>query len=217
MSQSEIRTLIADGHRLFRQGLIALLKDKVTIEVVGEAATGQEAVEQALVLTPDVIVMDIVMSGMDGIEAARRISGASSKTQLLFLSGHHNEAYLRQAFEAGARGYLHKDCSIDDLTQAVRLAARGDYILAGPAGSDLVVDYVNPVVRRQKPGGIMTRREREIAVLLADGYSTKEAAAVLDISSRTAETHRASILRKLDARNVADIVKYCIRNRLVDL
>ncbi len=217
MSQSDIRILIADGHRLFRQGLIGLLQGKETIEVVGEAASGQEAVEQALVLTPDVIAMDIVMPGMNGIEAARRINRASSKTQLFFLTGHHNEAYLRQAFEAGARGYIHKDCSIDDLTQAIRRAARGDYFLAGPTGRDLVVDYVNPVVRRQKPGGIMTRREREIAVLLSDGYSTKEAAAVLDISSRTAETHRASILRKLDARNVADIVKYCIRNRLVDL
>lgn len=89
--------------------------------------------------------------------------------------------------------------------------------MAGPQGEDLVVEYVNAVVKRQKPGGIMTPREREIAVLLADGYSTKEAAAVLDISARTAEAHRAAIMRKLDARNVADIVKYCIRNRLIDL
>ena len=100
---------------------------------------------------------------------------------------------------------------------AIRHAARGDYFLAGAAGRDLVAEYVRPAVNRQKPGGRMTQRERELAILLADGYSTKEAAAVLNISAKTAETHRASIMRKLGARNVADVVKYCIRNHLVEL
>jgi DNA-binding NarL/FixJ family response regulator len=212
----ELQLIIADDHRLFRQGLMALL-EPTTFFVVGEAASGLEAVEKVLVSSPDVILLDILMPGIDGIEAARRINNATSRTQIVFLTDHHNEAYLREAFDAGGRAYLHKDCSFDDLQKAIRHAARGDYYLAGPSGQDLVVDYINAVVKRQKPGGIMTRREREIAVLLADGYSTKEAAGVLDISARTAEAHRASIMRKLDARNVADIVKYCIRNQLVDL
>jgi len=212
----ELQIIIADDHRLFRQGLMALLEPTAFL-VVGEAGSGLEAVEKVLVSSPDVILLDILMPGIDGIEAARRITNASSRTQIVFLTDHHNEAYLREAFDAGGRAYLHKDCSFEDLQKAIRHAARGDYYLAGPSGQDLVVDYINAVVKRQKPGGIMTRREREIAVLLADGYSTKEAAVVLDISARTAEAHRASIMRKLDARNVADIVKYCIRNQLIDL
>ncbi len=212
-----ISVLVADDHQLFRKGLIALLEPYPMVKIAGEAANGKEAVEGVLVTGPDVLLLDIVMPAMDGIEVARRIGNSSSKTQIVFLTDHHNEAYLRQAFEVGGRAYLHKDCSVDDLLKAIRHAVRGDYYLAGPQGEDLVVEYVNAVVKRQKPGGIMTPREREIAVLLADGYSTKEAAAVLDISARTAEAHRAAIMRKLDARNVADIVKYCIRNRLIDL
>jgi DNA-binding NarL/FixJ family response regulator len=219
MNDKAIRVLVADDHCLFRQGLLALLQgsDRFDIEVAGEASSGPEAIEKVLVLKPDVLLLDIVMPGMDGIEAARRIAKTPSKTQIVFLTDHHNEAYLRQAFNAGGRAYIHKDSSFNDLLKAIEHAARGDYYLAGPNGQALVVDYVHAVVRRQKPGGIMTRREREIAVLLADGYSTKEAAAVLDISARTAEAHRASVMRKLDARNVADVVKYCIRNHLIDM
>lgn len=217
MSGNTIRILISDDHQLFRQSLAALLMQKPGLEVAGEAANGGETLEKVLVVNPDVLVLDIVMPGMDGIETARRIGRTSAKTQIVFLTGHHNEAYLREAFDAGARGYLLKDCSVDELTEAIRHAARGEYYLPDPANRDLVLQYINPVVKRQKPGGIVTHREREIAVLLADGYSTKEAAAVLDISVRTAEAHRASIMRKLDAKNVADIVKYCIRNHLIDL
>jgi DNA-binding NarL/FixJ family response regulator len=215
-TNGKLSLIIADDHRLFREGLVALLEG-TSYFVAGEAANGLEAVEKVLMTSPDVLLLDILMPGIDGIEAARRIGNAASRTQIVFLTDHHNEAYLRQAFESGGRAYLHKDCSFEDLQKAIHHAARGDYYLAGHSGQDLVVVYINAVVKRQKPGGIMTPREREIAVLLADGYSTKEAAAVLDISARTAEAHRASIMRKLDARNVADIVKYCIRNHLVDL
>lgn len=216
-SANVIRVLISDDHQLFRQGLAALLKEKPGLVVAGEASGGPETLEKVLVINPDVLVLDIVMPGMDGIETARRIGKTPAKTQIVFLTDHHNEAYLREAFGAGARGYLLKDCSVDELIQAIRCAARGDYYLPDPTNRDLVLEYINPVVKRQKPGGIMTLREREIAVLLSDGYSTKEAAAVLDISARTAEAHRAAIMRKLDAKNVADIVKYCIRNHLIDL
>jgi len=137
--------------------------------------------------------------------------------EVVVLTAHHNEAYQRRAFETGARGYLAASCSLEDLASAIRHAARGDYFVAGAAGRDLVEAYVRPGLRRRRPGGVITPRERELAVLLADGYSTKEAAAVLDISPKTAETHRASLMKKLGARNVTDVVRYCIRSNLVDV
>lgn len=217
MAARPIRILVADDHAIVRRGLVHLLRSLEGFEVVGEAADGAEAVEKVLDLDPDVIVLDIVMPGVDGIEAARRIRRVHPRTEIVILTAHRREAYQRQAFEAGARGYLLKDCDLERLAECIRHAAHGDYYVSGTAGRDLVDEYVKPLIQRQKPGGIVTPREREIACLLADGYSTKEAAAVLNISVKTAETHRASIMRKLDARNVADIVKYCIRNQLIDL
>jgi two-component system response regulator NreC len=216
MAARPIRILVADDHAILRQGLVRLLETIEGFEVVGEAADGAEAVEKVLRLDPDVIVLDIVMPSVDGIEAARRIRREHPRTEVVILTAHRSETYQRQAFEAGARGYLLKDCDLERLAESIRHAAHGDYYVSGSAGRDLVNEYVKPLIRRQKPGGIVTPRERELACLLADGYSTKEAAAVLNISVRTAETHRASIMKKLDARNVADIVKYCIRNQLID-
>jgi len=217
MAARPIRILVADDHAILRQGLVHLLRTLEGFEVAGEAADGAETVEKVLDLDPDVVVLDIVMPGMDGIEAARRIRRTHPRTEIVILTAHRSESYQRQAFEAGARGYLLKDCDLDQLAESIRHAAHGDYYVAGTAGRDLVNDYVKPLIQRQRPGGIVTPREREIACLLADGYSTKEAAAVLNISVKTAATHRASIMRKLDARNVADIVKYCLRNQLIDL
>ncbi len=217
MAPRPIRVLVADDHAILRQGLVRLLESVAGLEVVGEAADGAEAVARVLDLDPDVAVLDVVMPDVDGIEAARRIKRTHPRTGIVMLTGYRSEAYLRQSFEAGARGYLLKDCDLDVLAETIRGAAHGDYYVSETAERDRVHEYVEPLIRRQAPGGIMTPREREIACLLADGYSTKEAAAVLNISVKTAETHRASIMRKLDARNVADVVKYCIRNQLIDL
>ncbi len=217
MAPRPIRVLVADDHAILREGLVRLLGSVDGLEVVAEAADGAEALARVLELDPDVAVLDVVMPRMDGIEAARRIKRSHPRTELVVLTGYRSEAYFRQAFEAGARGYLLKDCDLERLVHAIRQAAHGDYYVAAPEERELVHQYVEPLIGGQPPGGIVTPREREIACLLADGYSTKEAAAVLNISVKTAETHRASIMRKLDARNVADIVKYCIRNQLIDL
>jgi DNA-binding NarL/FixJ family response regulator len=216
MIHREIRLAIADDHHLFRAALAQYLGSQNGFQIVGEAANGKEAVDLVLERDPDVILLDIVMPVLDGIQAAREIRRVHPRTEIVIITGHHNEAYQREAFEAGARGYLFKDCSPPNLMDAIRAASLGDYYLAGEAGKDLVAEYVKPLVRQQKPGGLITPREREIACLLADGYSTKEAAAVLNISVKTAETHRASLMRKLGARNLADVVKYCIRNQLIE-
>jgi DNA-binding NarL/FixJ family response regulator len=215
MKHREIRLAIADDHHLFRAALMQYLAAQNGFHIIGEAANGKEAIDLVLERDPDVILLDIVMPVMDGIQAAREIRRIHPRTEIVIITGHHNEAYQREAFEAGARGYLFKDCSPGNLIDAIRAASLGDYYLTGEAGRDLIAEYIKPLVRLQKPGGLITPRERELACLLADGYSTKEAAAVLNISVKTAETHRASLMRKLGARNLADVVKYCIRNQLI--
>jgi len=217
MTKRPIKVMLADDHEVVRTALAAVIDRQPDLAVIAQAADGHEVCDRVPSLSPDVLLLDIVMPVLGGIEAARWIREKHPRTEVVILTGYHNEAYQRQGFEAGARGYLEKTCSIEDLLLAIRHAARGDYFLAGPSGRDVVAEWVRPAVRRQQPGGVVTQRERELAILLADGYSTKEAAAVLGISAKTAETHRAAIMRKLGARNVADVVKYCLRNRLIEL
>jgi len=214
--QKRIRLLLAVELELFRKGLASLIADDDDLVVVGEVGDGKEAVERVPDVSPDVVVTEVVLPVLDGISACRRIRSLHPATEVLFLTSMQNEDQMRQAFEAGARGYLLRSCSFEELVFAIKKAARGDYYLSGPAGQEMVAEYVKPLLQNQRPGGVMTQRERELARLLSDGYSSKEAADILDISPKTAETHRASIMKKLNARNVTDIVKYCIRNRLIE-
>jgi DNA-binding NarL/FixJ family response regulator len=215
MADHIIKVFVADDHALVREALCHCLRS-AGFAIVGEGATGHQAIDRIPAADPDVAVLDLVMPGMSGIEAARWLRENRPRTEIVILTGHHNEAYQRQAFESGARGYVLKDGPFEQLVDAIRHAARGDYYLAGTDGRDVVADYAGPWISRQKPGGVITQRERELAILLADGYSSKEAASVLNISVKTADTHRASLMRKLGAKNVADVVKYCLRNRLIE-
>ncbi|MEW6050402.1 MAG: response regulator transcription factor [Candidatus Zixiibacteriota bacterium] len=216
LEKPKIRVVVADDQALFRQGLVALFKASTEFEVVAEAHNGQEAIDQVATHSPDVLLLDIQMPVIDGILAARRIRDLQLRTEIVFLSSAYSEDQVREAFEAGGRGYLLKGCDFEELSYALRKASNGDFYLSGPAGSDVVAEYVKPALNVLKPGGIVTKRERELARLLADGYSTKEAADILNISPKTAETHRASIMKKLNAKNVTDIVKYCIRNHIIE-
>jgi len=217
MGQKNIRVAIADNHKLFRVALAHLLSAQEGIELVGEAGDGREAMKLVLERDPDVLLLEIFVPVPDGIELARQIRETHPRTEVVVLTGDHNETYRRQAFEAGARSYLLKECSSDELLKAIRAASLGDYYLPDAATRDLVAEYVRPLLGKQRPGGLITPRERELACLLADGYSSKEAAGVLNISVKTVETHRASLMKKLGARNVTDIVKYCLRNRLIEI
>jgi len=211
-----INVVVADDQTLFRKGLIALLSAESDISVVGEAANGVEAVDRCLELSPTLVIMNVMMPIMDGITAAKRIKATDLRTELLFISSTHHEEHVKKCFECGGRGYLLKDCQLRDLLHAVRKAAIGDYYISGAIGPEMVDAYVNSHLISHHPGSQMTPREREIARLLADGYSTKEAASALNISPKTAETHRATIMKKLNAKNVTDIVKYCIRNHIIE-
>jgi DNA-binding NarL/FixJ family response regulator len=216
MTEAIVSLLIADGQRLLREGLTNLFRSDPEFTVVAEASDGQEAYEKVGDCNPDVALLDISLPVIDGIGVTRRIREFYPRTEVVFLATNHNEDRVREAFEAGGRGYLLKQCSYEELSFAVRKAAMGDYYLSGPVSHDMVAEYVKPLLNAQKPGGLVTKRERELARLLADGYSTKEAADVLNISPKTAEAHRASIMKKLNARNVTDIVKYCIRNQIIE-
>jgi DNA-binding NarL/FixJ family response regulator len=214
--QREITVFLADDHRLLRELLARFLAASGGFVVVGEGATGEEAIERVPSLDPDVAVIDVVMPGLDGIRTTRWLRENHPRTEIVILTGHHNEAYQRECFEAGARGYVLKDEGMTQLAEAIQHAARGDYYLSGAAGRDLVAEYVKPWVARQQPGGHITPRERQLAILISDGYASKEIAAILNISIKTVETHRAALMRKLGARGVADVVKYCIRNAWVE-
>ena len=216
MQKKLIRTIIVDDQQLVRAGLVCLFEKIEDFEVVGDFADSQQALEQVTVLNPDVAVVKIQLPGLDGISTGRRMRLVSPKTEIVFLTSLHSEDQLRGAFESGGRAYLLTSCSFEELAFAARKASCGDYYLSGPASNDMVAEYVKPLLNCQKPGGLVTQREREIARLLADGYSTKEAADVLNISPKTAEAHRASIMKKLNAKNVTDIVKYCIRNHIME-
>jgi DNA-binding NarL/FixJ family response regulator len=208
--------VIIDDRKLIRQGLIALFTSEPGILIVGDGADGLDAVKLVESKRPDVVVLNIRLPKLDGVSAARRINKLIPKPEFIFLTGCHNEIKMREAFRAGARAYLLQNCDFKELVFAIRKASVGDYYLSGPAGHEMVLEFLNPGEEGSKIPGILTARESELAALLAGGYSTKEAADMLDISVKTAETHRSTIMRKIKAKNVTDIVKYCIRNDLIE-
>jgi len=216
MSERTIRVFLVDGQQLVRQAVAQGLAGSGPFEVVGQAGTEQEAMAQVPALDPDVAVVELSRATPGGLELVRWLRAHRPRTEVVALAAAPMEGQQRAAFGAGARGFVPKEAAFDQLVDAIRCAARGDFFLAG-AGRDEVAEYASPWVEQQAPGGHITPRERELAVLLADGYSSKEAAAVLNISVRTADTHRASLMRKLGARNLAEVVKYCIRNGLVGM
>jgi two-component system, NarL family, response regulator NreC len=215
MAERILRVFVLDAQQLVREAVIHLLGIRGPFEVAGHAGTDRETMELIPALDPDVAVVEISRPTTGGLEVVRSIREHCPRTEVVALSALHQEVQQRAAFEAGARGFVHKEAAFDQLVDAIRCAARGDFFLAGSVGRDVAAEYASPWVAHQGIGGHITPRERELAVLLADSYSSKEAAAILNISVRTADTHRASLMRKLDARNLADVVKYCIRNGLV--
>jgi DNA-binding NarL/FixJ family response regulator len=210
-----IRTLVADDHRIVRESLVALLQASGICEVVGQAADGVEAVELALQLRPEVAILDISMPRLNGIEVVRRLRAELPATRTLVLTMHEEEEYVLHVVRAGASGYLLKDSATSELLQAVRdlHAGRGHF---GPYAARVIADQVHQPRRDlDDPYGRLTVREREVFHLLIEGRTTKEVARALEISVKTAENHRAHVLEKLSAHNVADLVRYAVRKGLL--
>jgi DNA-binding NarL/FixJ family response regulator len=214
-----VRILIADDHHVVRTGLRALLESKASWQVCAEATNGREAVEQAGQLKPDVAVLDIGMPLLNGVEATRQIRKLSPHTEILILTMHDSELLVQEVLEAGAHGYILKDDADRNLIAAVDALRRHKPFLS-PRVSDAVSKAVQPsgegFARQRVTRSRLTPREREIVQLLAEGKSNKEVAVVLGISVKTAETHRANIMLKLNFHSITELVRYALRNKMID-
>jgi two-component system response regulator NreC len=211
-----IRILIADDHGIVRTGLKLLLDRISEMEVVGEAADGREAVRLAAELQPDIVVMDIAMPLLNGLQAAQVIR-ENATTGVIFVTMHTDESYILKALAAGARGYLLKDNADEDIERAIRAVAAGKPYFSPAISRALLADDVRLMRKRgvQDSYDLLTEREREILQLLAEGKSNKEAAAVLNLSPYTVETHRTNMMQKLGLHNTAEIVLYAVRKGII--
>ena len=211
----KIKVLIVDDHAIMRDGIRALLSVNDDIEVVGEASEGKEALKKVEQLKPDVIVMDIAMPGMDGMEATRQMVKANSRVKVLILTQHDNKEYILSAIKAGATGFVPKRAMGSELVSAIRAVFRGDSVLYPSVASALIEDY------RQRteldPYDRPTAREREILRLIAEGHTSQEIADMLVISLKTVLGHRTKIMEKLDIHNRTELIKYAMRKGLISI
>ncbi|MCA9542114.1 MAG: response regulator transcription factor [Myxococcales bacterium] len=198
-----IRVFLVEDHTIVRQGLVALLETTDDLEVVGEAGDGRSAVEQIEKLLPDVVLCDLALPGLGGLEVIKRLELLDPPPKVVVLSMYHDAVWVQRALDAGAAGYLVKGAGVRDVLEAVRAVSRGE-------------QFLSPGAQRASEAEALTDREREVLTLLAEGHTSKEIGGILDISSRTAEHHRARIMRKLGIGDIPGLVRYAIRTGLVD-
>jgi DNA-binding NarL/FixJ family response regulator len=219
-SVKNLRILVADDHDLMRRGLKVLLDARQGWSVCAEASTGREAVTMAESLRPDIAILDISMPELNGVEAARRILKLSPNTEVLILSMHYSDQLIREILEAGVRGYIVKSDSDRDLVIAIEALSNHKPFFT-PRATELILSNYNqkgtsPDAQLERMGDRLTSREREIVQLLSEGKSSKEVASTLNISVKTAETHRANVMRKLDIHSVSELVRYAVRNQIIE-
>lgn len=212
-----IKVIIADDHHLVRQGIRALLENEDGFDVIGEARDGREALELAENLQPDVLVMDINMPRLDGIEAAQRIQGMHIKTQVLILSMYSDESLIRKAYRSGAKGYLLKRSVTEDLLQAVEAASKREIYISSDIAEMMDVDLIKYIhdTNDLDPFDTLTPREKDIFKLVADGMTNNEIALELGISAKTVEKHRASLMEKMRIDDLAGLVREALRHGLI--
>src|SRR5262245_28302953 len=207
----KIRILLADDHAVVRQGFKLILNQEPDMEVVGEASDGAETVKLALQLRPQVVIMDIGMPKMNGVEATRRIIESGIETKILILSMHKDAVYVRETLRAGAKGYLLKESIDHDLLRAIRAVAQGDGFLSPEVSTTVLEDYQQVA----DPFDQLTAREREVLQMLAEGKVAKEIATALDISVYTVDAHRGRIMKKLSLHSSTEIVRFAMRKGLI--
>jgi DNA-binding NarL/FixJ family response regulator len=218
-STPRLRILIADDHALIREGTRGVISREAGWEVCGQASNGREAVAQAMALKPDVVILDMTMPELSGLEAAVQIKRSLPETEIVMLSAYGSEDLVRGAFRAGVKSFIVKTETEEFLVEAVKALASHKPFLTPRVSQILVSSFVEPAEggrAESEPGEILSTREREVLHLVAEGKTSKEVADALGIGTRTAENHRASILRKLNLESVADVVRYAIRNKMID-
>jgi len=214
-----LRLLLADDHEIVRQGLRSMLASVRDCEIVGEASDGRQAVTMAKEHNPDIVILDIGMPSLNGLEATRQILKVRPQTKVLILTMHESDTVIREVLDAGARGYILKTDAGRDLVTAVESLRRNKAFFTSRVSQMILDGFLKgePRPRDGESSGIrLTPRQREIVQLLAEGKSSKEVAVTLDLSVKTAETHRANIMRKLDCHSVSEVVRYAIRNKIID-
>ncbi len=215
---STIRVLLADDHKIIREGLKGLIKKEAGMEVIAEAENGRDAVRLAKKLKPNVIVMDVSMPEMNGTEAARKIKEETPDIRIVALSMHTDRKFVLGMIEAGASGYVLKDCAFEELAKAIRNVARGNTYISPVIAEVVVEGYLHKTPGQScAMGSILTPREREILKLVAEGKSSKEIAAQLNISAKTVETHRRNMMARLKIKTIAELTKYALREGFVSI
>lgn len=215
---SHIRVLVADDHKLFIDGLGSILQRRPDIEVVGAARDGLSTVRLAAELEPNLILMDISMPHLNGIEATRKIMAERPTTRVIMLSMHSDRRYVVAALRAGARGYLLKDSASEDLLEAIERVMAGDLYLSSKMSGQVLMDFISGGDASSSSAfTVLSPREREVLQLIAEGHSTKDVASRLSVSVKTVETHRSQVMDKLHLHSIAELTKYAIREGLTDL
>lgn len=214
---SRVRVLLTEDHRLVRAGIRSLLEQMPEVEVVAEADNGRDALQFVKKLRPEIVLMDIAMPGMNGLEATRRLTSEFPFVSVLILSMHANAEYVIQALRAGARGYLIKGAAVEELIFAVRAVIRGEMYLSPSISGPVVSDYLHHLGTSELPIDRLTPRQREVLQLVVEGKTTKEIAVTLEVGVKTVETHRAKLMESLDIHDIAGLIRYAIRSGLVAL
>jgi two-component system, NarL family, response regulator NreC len=208
----KIQVLLADDHTILRRGVKMLIASQKDMEVVGEANTGRAAIEEAERLRPDVIVMDVSMPELNGIEATRQICTKMPKAKIVALSMHRDSVYVREILRAGARGYLLKESEDEELLKAIRFVHQGRAYLSPDISDTILGDYGK---QANNPVDLLTAREREVLQMIAEGKTNKEVAGALGLSVYTIESHRGSVMEKLNLHSTGDIIRFAVRNGLI--